>query len=75
MLLLLADLFLYSYEVDFIQEFFKKKRKEAIPISFNFTFCYIDDFLSLNNYKFSDIVDRFYLIELEIKITQVGSIH
>ena len=29
---LLADLFLYSYEADFIQGLLKKKRKEASPI-------------------------------------------
>jgi len=29
---LLADLFLYSYEADFIQGLLKKKRKEARPI-------------------------------------------
>ena len=34
---------------------------------FNFTFRYIDDFLSLNNSKFGDFVDHIYPIELEIK--------
>jgi hypothetical protein len=29
---LLADLFLYSYEADFIQGLLKKKREEASPI-------------------------------------------
>jgi hypothetical protein len=29
---LLADLFLYSFEADFIQGLLKKKRKEASPI-------------------------------------------
>jgi hypothetical protein len=37
--------------------------------SFNFTFHYIDDVLSLNNFRFSDFVDRIYPIELEIKDT------
>ena len=35
----------------------------------NFTFRYVDDVLSLNNYKFGDFVDRIYPIELEIKDT------
>ena len=35
----------------------------------NFTFHYIDDVLSLNNYRFGDFVDRIYPIELEIKDT------
>ena len=65
---LLADLFLYSYEADFKQGLLKKiKRKLAR--SFNLTFRYIDDVLSLNNYRFGDVVGRIYPIELEIKDT------
>jgi hypothetical protein len=37
--------------------------------SFNFTFRYIDDGLSLNNSWFGDFVDRINPIELEIKDT------
>ena len=40
-----------------------------LAISFNSTFRYIDDVLSLNNSKFGDYVDRIYPIELEIKDT------
>jgi hypothetical protein len=65
---LLADLFLYSYEADFIQGLLKKNDKKLVR-SFNFTFRYIDDVLSLNNYRFGDFVDRIYPIELEIKDT------
>jgi hypothetical protein len=49
----LSDLFFYSYEAKFIQDLFKvNENKLARP--FNFTFCYIDDDLSLNNCKFGD---------------------
>ena len=65
---LLADLSLYYYEADFTQELLKKKDKR-LSISFNFTFSYIDDVLSLNNTKFGDYVERIYPIELEIKDT------
>ena len=65
---LLADLFLYSYEADFIQGLLKKNENN-LARSFNFTFRYIDDVLSLNNPKFSDFVDRIYPYELEIKDT------
>ena len=65
---LLADLFLYSYETDFIQGLLKKNEKK-LARSFNFTFCYIDDVLSLNNSRFGDFVNRIYPIELEIKDT------
>ena len=65
---LLADLFLYSYEADFIQGPLKKKEKK-LARSFNFTVRYIDDVLSLNNSRFGDFIDRIYPIELEIKDT------
>jgi hypothetical protein len=55
---LLADLFLYSYEADFIQ---------GLARSFDFTFHYVDDVLSLNNSRLGDFVDCIYPIELEIK--------
>ena len=66
--LLLTDLFLYLYEADFIQGLLKKKEKK-LARSFNFTFRYIDDVLSLTNSRFGDFVDRIYPIELEIKDT------
>jgi hypothetical protein len=65
---LLADLFLYSYEADFIQGLLKKNEKK-LARSFNFTFRYTDVVLSLNNSRFGDFVDRIYPIELEIKDT------
>ena len=65
---LLADLFLYSHEADFIQGLLEKNEKK-LTRSFNFTFRYIDDVLSLNNSRFGDFVDRIYPIELEIKDT------
>jgi len=43
---LLVDLFLYSYEADFIQWLLKKNEKQ-LERSFNFTFSYIDYILSL----------------------------
>ena len=64
----LADLFLYSYQADFIQRLLKKNEKK-LTRSFNFTFRYIDDVLLLNNSRFGDFVDRIYPIELEIKDT------
>jgi hypothetical protein len=65
---LLTDTFLYSYEADFIQGLLKKNEKKQAR-SFNFTFRYIDDVLSLNNSRFGDFVDHLYPIELEIKDT------
>ena len=65
---LLADLFLYSYEADFIQGL-RKKNQKKLARSFNFTFRYIDDIRSLNNSRFGDFVDRIYPIENEAKDT------
>jgi hypothetical protein len=65
---LLVHLFLYSYEADFIQGLLKKNDKKLFR-SFNFTFRYKDDVLSLNNSTFCDFVDCNYPIELEIKDT------
>ena len=65
---LLAYLFLYSYEADFIQGLLKKNEKKLVR-SFNFTFRYINDVLSQYNSRFGDFVDRIYPIELEIKDT------
>jgi hypothetical protein len=59
---LLANLFLYSYEGDFIQGLLKKNEKR-LARSFNFTFRYIDDVLLLNNSRFGDFVDRIYPID------------
>jgi hypothetical protein len=46
----------------------KKKENKWCP-SFNFTFRYIDDILSLTNSTFGDFVDPIYPNELEIKDT------
>ena len=66
--LLLAYLFFYSHEADFIQGLLKKNEKKLVR-SFIFTFRYIDDVLSLNNSRFGDFFDLIDHIELEIKDT------
>ena len=63
---LLADIFLYSYEAEFIQTLIKSGKRHLAK-SFNFTYRYIDDVLSLNNHKFSDYVYDIYPVELEIR--------
>ena len=65
---LLADLFLYSYEVEFIQNLVKQK-KFSIAKAFNLTFRYIDDVISLNNPTFNEYLPLIYPPELEIKET------
>ena len=63
---LLADLFLYSYEAAFIQTLIKSGKRHLAK-SFNFTYSYIDDVLSINNPKFGDFIDFIYPVDLEIK--------
>ena len=62
---LLADLFLYSYESDFLL----KQKQKQLARSFNFNFRYIDDVLSLNNSRFGDFLHLIYPSQLEIKDT------
>jgi hypothetical protein len=64
---LLADLFLYSHEADFIQRLLKKNERK-LARSLNFTFRYIDDLLSLNNYMFDDFIDHIYPTDSEGRI-------
>jgi hypothetical protein len=45
---LLADLFLYSYEAEFIQKLLHEKKK-SLAVAFNSIFLYIDDVLSIKN--------------------------
>jgi len=65
---LLADLFLHLYEAEFVQELLRKKEKKLAQ-SFNFTFHYIDDVLSLNNKQFSKFLHPKYPAELIVKDT------
>ena len=61
---LLADIFLYSYEADFIQSLLSTGKKQ-LASRFNFTNRYIDDVLSINNPE--NYLGQMYPAELEIK--------
>ena len=65
---LLADIFLYSYEAEFIQSFLSTGRKRLAP-QFNFTYRYIDDVLSINKSDFENYLGQMYPPVLEIKDT------
>ena len=65
---LLADIFLYSYEAEFIQSLLSTGRK-WLASQFNFTYRYIDDVLSINNPVFENYLCQMYPPELEIKYT------
>ena len=64
---LLAELFLCSYESEFLQKLVKdKKIHEARAFNFT-TYKYIDDVLSINNYRFAEFLPLIYPPELEVK--------
>ena len=61
---LLADIFLYSYEAEFIQSLLSTGRKQ-LASRFNFTYRYIDDVLSINNPEFENYLGQMYPVELD----------
>jgi hypothetical protein len=65
---LLADLFLYSYEEEFVQKLLQDNNTK-LAMSFNHTFRYIDDVLSINNHNFHNYAHLIYPYELKIKDT------
>ena len=65
---LLADLFLYSYEAEFVQSLHQAGKKNLAQ-QFNFTYRYIDNVLSLKNTNFAEYLEFIYPRELEIKET------
>ena len=65
---LLAFIFLYSYEADFIQSLLFTGKKH-LASRFNLTYRYIDDVLSINNPEFENYLGQIYPAELEIKDT------
>ena len=65
---LLADLFLYSYENEFLDKLIKEgKRKFARR--FNLSYRYIDDLISFNNKRFKEFISDIYPKELTISET------
>ena len=58
-LVCLADLFLYSYESEFLQKLVKDKKIHEAR-AFNFKYRYIDDVLSINNSRFAEFLPLIY---------------
>ena len=61
-----VDLFLHVYEADFHQGLFKNKNRK-LDQTFNSSFRYIDDDLSLNNSRFGEYLHRIRPNELKGK--------
>ena len=62
---LVADLFLFCYERDFMKSLSRENQTDIIE-AFNSTSRYLDDLLNINNIYFDQIVDRIYPAELQL---------
>ena len=63
---LLADLFLYSYESDFLDGLIRSGHRRLAK-SFNLSYRYIDDLIVFNNKKFGEYVKHIYPSELSVE--------
>ena len=62
---LVADLFLFCYERDFMKSLSRENKADIIE-AFNSTSRYLDDLLNIDNIYFDQMVDRIYPTELHL---------
>ena len=62
---LVADLFLFCYERDFMKSLSRRNQADIIE-AFNSTSRYLDELLNIDNIYFDQMVDRIYLTELQL---------
>ena len=62
---LVADLFLFCYERDFMKSLSRENQADIIE-AFNLTSRYLDDLLNIDNIYFYQMVDRIYPTELQL---------
>ena len=62
---LVADLFLFCYESDFMKSLSRENQADIIE-AFNSTSRYLDDLLNIDNIYFDQMVDRIYPTELQL---------
>ena len=65
---LLADLFLYSYENEFLNKLIKEGKRK-LARKFNLSYRYIDDLISFNHKRFKEFISDIYPKELTISET------
>ena len=65
---LLADLFLYSYENEFLDKLIKEGKRK-LARKFNLSYRYIDDLISFNNKRFKEFISDICPKELTISET------
>ena len=62
---LVADLFLFCYEMDFMMSLSDDKQADVIDV-LNTTSRYLDDILNINNVYFDNMVSQIYPSELQL---------
>ena len=62
---LVADLFLFCYERDFMMPFFEEKQSEVME-AFSSTSRYLDDLLNIDNKYFDGLISQIYPSELQL---------
>ena len=65
---LLAHLFLYSYENEFLDKLIKEGKRK-LARRFNLSYRYTDDLISFNNKRFKEFISDIYPKELTISET------
>ena len=65
---LLADLFLYSYENEFLDKLIKEGKRK-LARKFSLLYCYINDLYDFNNKRFKEFISDIYPKELTISET------
>ena len=65
---LLADLFLYSYENEFLDKLIKEGKRK-LARKFNLSYRYTDDLISFNNKRFKEFISDIYSKEITISET------
>ena len=65
---LLVDLFLYSYENEFLDKLIKEGKRK-LARKFNLSYHYIDDLLSFNMKRFKEFISDIYPKEFTISET------
>ena len=68
---LVADLFLFCYERDFMMSLSDDKQADVID-AFNTTSRYLDDILNINNVYFDNMVSQIYPSELQLNKTNAS---
>ena len=64
---LVADLFLFCYERDFMKDLFSDNQADVIK-AINSTSRYLDDLLNIDNPYFEGMVNQIYPSELQLNI-------